>query len=80
MYVLNTLFDVPSGNRVSLEPIRLVPVGVSNTQLLGGQVAATPQLSSKHPPAVTAVTLHELWYEFGDTANGAKTKDRAATK
>lgn len=74
-YVLNVVLDAPSGNWVSLEPIRLVPVSVSNTQLLGGQVAATPGLSSKHPPAVAGVTLHELWYEFGDTVNGAKTKE-----
>lgn len=33
------------------------------------------QDSSKHPPAVAGVTLHELWYEFGDTVNGAKTKE-----
>lgn len=46
----------------------------------GGHAAATPELSSQHPPAVAAVTLHELWYEFGDTVNGAKTKDRAARK
>lgn len=78
--VLNVVFDVPSGSWVSLEPIRLVPVSVSNTQLLGGQVAAPPQLSSKHPPAVAAVTLHELRYEFGVTVNGAKTKAWAATK
>lgn len=68
---------MPSGSRVSPEPIRLVPVSVSNAQLLGGQVAATPELSIKLPPAAT---LHELWCEFGDTVNGAKTKDEAATK
>lgn len=50
-----------------------------NTQLLRGQVAASPQLSSKLPPAVAAVTLHGLWCDFGDTVNGAKTEDRAAT-
>lgn len=54
-----------------------MPVSVSNAQLLGGQVAATPELSIKLPPAAT---LHELWCEFGDTVNGAKTKDEAAAK
>lgn len=69
---------MPSG--VSPEPIRLVPDSVSNAQLLGGQVAATPELSSNHPPAVCAATLHELWCEFGDTVNGAKTKGTAAAR
>lgn len=44
---------------------------------LGGQVAATPELSIEPPPAAS---LHELWCEFGDTVNGAKTKDEAAAK
>lgn len=73
-YVSNAVFDVSSGNGVSLEPIRLVPVSVSNAQLLRGQVAATPELSSTHPPAVAVVTLRDHLYECGDTVNGAKKK------
>lgn len=69
--------DAPSGIRVSPEPIRSVPVSVSDAQLLGGQVAATPEVSIEPPPAAT---LHELWCEFGDTVNGAKTKEEAAAK
>lgn len=58
----------------------MVPVSVPNAQLLGGQVAATAELSHKHPPAVSAATLHELWCEFGNTVNGAQTEDEAAAK
>lgn len=58
----------------------MVPVSVSNPQLLRGQGAATPELSSKHPPAVAAVTLHELWCEFGNTVNGATRKVEAARR